>query len=56
MFNYGLIGKKLGHSYSKDIHHKLGNLEYDLKELNENEFSIFMKEKSYNVLLSISLA
>lgn len=50
MFNYGLIGKKLGHSYSKDIHHKLGNLEYDLKELNENEFSIFMKEKSFKAI------
>lgn len=47
MFNYGLIGKKLSHSYSKDIHNKLFNTEYDLKELNEEEFSFFMKEKSF---------
>ena len=50
MFSYGLIGKKLGHSYSKDIHHKLGNLEYELKELDENEFSFFMKEKSFKAI------
>lgn len=47
MFNYGLIGKKLSHSYSKDIHNKLFNNEYDLKELNEEEFSFFMQEKSF---------
>ena len=50
MFSYGLIGKKLGHSYSKDIHHKLGNLVYELKELDENEFSFFMKEKSFKAI------
>ena len=50
MFSYGLIGKKLGHSYSKDIHNKLGNLEYELKELDENEFSFFMKEKSFKAI------
>ena len=50
MFSYGLIGKKLGHSYSKDIHHKLGNLGYELKELDENEFSFFMKEKSFKAI------
>lgn len=47
MFNYGLIGKKLSHSYSKIIHNKLFNTEYDLKELNEEEFSFFMEEKSF---------
>ena len=50
MFSYGLIGKKLGHSYSKDIHNKLGNLEYELKELDEKEFSFFMKEKSFKAI------
>lgn len=50
MFNYGLIGKKLGHSYSNDIHHRLGNVEYDLKELDKNEFSLFMTEKSFKAI------
>ena len=47
MFTYGLIGKKLSHSYSVDIHKKLGNDEYGLLELDENQFDSFMREKSF---------
>ncbi|MCI5744955.1 MAG: shikimate dehydrogenase [Erysipelotrichaceae bacterium] len=44
---YGLIGKKLGHSFSKTIHHKLNNYKYDLVELNEEEFISFMNKKDF---------
>ena len=30
---YGLIGGRLGHSYSKPIHEALGGYPYELKEL-----------------------
>ena len=35
MAPYGLIGKKLGHSFSKPIHEALGAYEYGLRELPE---------------------
>ncbi len=44
---YGLIGKKLGHSFSKEIHTKLGNDEYELLELNEAELDTFLKSKEF---------
>lgn len=40
---YCLIGKKLGHSYSKVIH-SLQGLDYSLVEIGENELSGFVKE------------
>lgn len=44
---YGLIGGKLGHSYSKYIHERMVDCEYDLIPLNEKEFEFFMKEKNF---------
>lgn len=44
---YGCIGKKLGHSFSAVIHAKLGDYEYRLVELEENELDTFMKEKNF---------
>lgn len=44
---YGLIGKKLGHSYSKIIHEKLGNPDYILKEIPENEIALFFKNRDF---------
>ena len=46
MANYGLIGKKLGHSFSKIIHEKMG-YEYDLVELKEEEVKDFVLSKKY---------
>ena len=40
---YGLIGEKLGHSYSKIIHEKLGNTEYTLTEVPKDEIEDFFK-------------
>ena len=45
---YGLIGNPLKHSFSKEIHSLISNYTYDLRELNENEFNIFMEEKKFN--------
>lgn len=44
---YGLIGEKLGHSYSKYIHERMVDCNYDLIPLNEDEFDVFMKEKNF---------
>lgn len=34
---YGLLGRKLGHSWSRQIHAELGSVPYDLVELEPNE-------------------
>ena len=44
---YGLIGERLGHSFSKEIHEQIGKYEYELKELNEEEFKEFMEKKDF---------
>lgn len=52
--DYGLIGEKLGHSYSKDIHEMLADYTYDLCPLTKEEFKIFMEKhefKSINVTI-----
>lgn len=45
---YGLIGKKLGHSFSKEIHNQLADYDYQLIELDAEEFPRFMKEKQFD--------
>lgn len=44
---YGLIGKKLGHSYSKEIHDKIGKYDYQLKEISPEDLSDFMTKKEF---------
>ncbi|MBQ7277513.1 MAG: shikimate dehydrogenase [Bacilli bacterium] len=44
---YGLIGYPLKHSFSKEIHKKLGNNHYELNELNPDNFDSFMKHKNF---------
>ncbi len=44
---YGLIGEKLGHSYSKVIHEKLADYEYNLIELDLNELDTFLRDKRF---------
>lgn len=54
IMDYGLIGEKLGHSYSKDIHEMLADYTYDLCPLSKEEFKIFMEKhefKSINVTI-----
>jgi len=45
--NYGLIGEKLGHSYSKEIHEQLADYTYDLCPLTKDEFVSFMEKKEF---------
>ncbi len=47
---YGLIGEKLGHSFSKEIHEQIANYTYDLIPLSKQEFPIFMQERNFNAL------
>ncbi len=44
---YGLIGEKLGHSFSKPIHESLCDYEYDLHPVAKEEFDDFMKKKDF---------
>ena len=44
---YGLIGGRLGHSFSKDIHALLGNDDYELKPLAPEELDAFMKARDF---------
>ena len=50
MAKYGCIGKKLTHSFSKEIHSRLADYEYELIELNENEFEDFIKGKDFSAI------
>ena len=47
---YGLIGEKLGHSYSKLIHEMLGRYEYNLFSLDNDTFKDFVSERKFNGL------
>lgn len=48
--DYGLIGEKLGHSFSKVLHEKLADYKYDLIPLTRDEFSEFMKKKDFKAI------
>ena len=45
---YGLIGEKLGHSFSKPIHEKIGGYEYEIKEIAAQDLDGFMKERAFS--------
>ena len=45
--DYGLLGRKLGHSYSPEIHRLLGGYEYGIFEREPDELESFFKEKSF---------
>ena len=45
---YGLLGEKLGHSFSKEIHEKLGLYKYDLMELSPAGLDAFMRSKEFS--------
>ena len=45
--NCGLLGEKLGHSYSPIIHHCLGSYQYSLFEKSPNELGSFIKHGDY---------
>ena len=47
MKTYGCIGKKLTHSFSKEIHAKLADYDYRLIELSEAELQPFFEQKDF---------
>lgn len=47
---YGLIGKKLSHSWSAEIHKKLGSFPYQLHELSASELQGFLKDQPWRGL------
>ncbi len=47
---YGLIGEKLSHSWSAEIHEKLGSFPYQLHELSASELTGFLKDQPWQGL------
>lgn len=47
---YGLIGAKLSHSFSKEIHEQLADYDYELKELTLQEVPDFIKGRSFKAI------
>ncbi|MBE6608765.1 MAG: shikimate dehydrogenase [Ruminococcaceae bacterium] len=50
MKKYGCIGKKLTHSFSKEIHARLADYNYDLIELTEEEIKPFFEKKDFEAI------
>lgn len=44
---YGLIGEKLGHSFSKTVHSKIAGYEYELCEIAKDDLDTFMKTRDF---------
>lgn len=44
---YGLIGYPLKHSFSKEIHSLISNYNYEIHELKDDEFDIFMNKRDF---------
>ena len=50
MTDYGLIGGKLGHSFSKIIHNQIADYNYDLVELTSEGLKNFMTNKEFKAV------
>ena len=50
MMRYGLVGKTLAHSYSKEIHESLGRYEYDLFSLSSDEMTDLVRSGDFDGL------
>ena len=47
---YGLLGEKLGHSFSREIHNMLGDYTYDLIEVAKDDLDSFVKTGDFTAL------
>lgn len=47
---YGLIGRKLGHSYSPQIHSFLGDYRYNIYEMEEEDVKTFLEKREFNAI------
>lgn len=48
--DYGLIGERLPHSFSKEIHEKIADYDYSLKELSSSELEAFILSKNFKAI------
>lgn len=48
--DYGCIGEKLSHSFSKEIHNALTDYDYQLLELKREELKTFFTERSFKAI------
>ena len=44
---YGLIGEKLGHSFSKEIHEQIAHYSYELCQIPQDELSLFLEKREF---------
>ncbi len=44
---YGLIGERLSHSYSSEIHKKIGDYDYVLREIPKGSLGAFMEKRDF---------
>ncbi|MBQ3547005.1 MAG: shikimate dehydrogenase [Clostridia bacterium] len=44
---YGLIGEKLGHSFSKTVHSKIADYDYELLEIAKPDLDLFMQKRDF---------
>ncbi len=47
---YGLIGERLSHSFSKTVHNKLFEYDYSLCEISKDEFDAFMRNADFKAI------
>lgn len=47
---YGCIGERLGHSFSKDIHSRLDDYDYVLREIPKGELAEFMTRREFKAI------
>ncbi len=47
---YGLIGEKLSHSFSKEIHEALANYEYEITPIAKDKLDEFMRKRDFTAI------
>lgn len=47
---YGLLGEKLSHSFSAEIHKSLGGYDYELIEVEKKDLDSFLKKKDFSAV------
>lgn len=47
---FGLLGEKLGHSFSKEIHESINDYTYNLIEVSKENFNSFMEQKNFKAI------
>ena len=50
MLEYGCIGEKLAHSFSKEIHSLLASYSYELCEIPKEDLNAFMRKKKFRAI------